>query len=101
MNTDYVIGLHSVIKRAEDLVSCDLEGETALMSVEKGKYYGIDPIGSRIWALIEQARLVSDLCALLLEEFEVELSQCERDVLAFLSELAKDNLVIIVDEPAA
>jgi len=51
---------------ADDLVSCDLEGETALMSVDQGKYYGLDPIGSRIWALLEQARPVVDLCALLL-----------------------------------
>ena len=94
------ISLSSCIIQAGNLVSCDLDGETALMSVEHGKYYGIDPIGSRIWALIEEPRLVSDLCAILLEEFEVEPSQCDHDVLAFLSELAKDNLVKIVDEPA-
>jgi hypothetical protein len=95
------IGLDSWIIQADNLVACDLDGETALMSVEHGKYYGIDAIGSRIWALIEQPRLVSDLCVLLLKEFEVEPSQCEHDVLAFLSELAKDNLVKIVDAPAA
>jgi hypothetical protein len=95
------IGLNSTIKRADDLVSCDLEGETALMSVDQGKYYGLDPIGSRIWALLEQARPVSDLCALLLEEFEVEPWQCEHDVLAFLRDLAQDNLIKVVDEPPA
>jgi len=92
------IGLTSTVQRAEDLVSCDLDGETALMSVENGKYYGLDPIGSRIWSLLEQARPVADLCALLLEEFEVEPSQCRQDVLVFLHELAQDNLIKVVDE---
>jgi hypothetical protein len=95
------IRLNSTVKWADDLVSCDLDGETALMSVENGKYYALDPIGSRIWALLEQAWPVSDLCALLLEEFEVEPSQCEHDVLSFLNGLAQDNLIKVVDEPTA
>jgi Coenzyme PQQ synthesis protein D (PqqD) len=95
------IGLKNTVKRADDLGSCDLDGETALMSVENGQYYGLDPIGSRIWNLLAQARPVSDLCALLLEKFEVEPAQCEHDVLAFLQELAQDNLIKVVDEPPA
>ncbi len=51
--------------------------------------------------VLEQARLVSAICSLLLEEFELEPSQCEHDVLAFLNELAQDNLIKVVDEPAA
>ena len=95
------IGLNSTISKTEDLVSCDLEGETALMSVENGKYYGLDPVGSRIWGLLERSRPVSDLCALLLEEFAVEPAQCETDVLAFLHDLAQDNLIKVIDAPTA
>jgi hypothetical protein len=95
------ISLNSTVKRADDLVSCDLEGETALMSVETGKYYAMDPVGSRIWSLLEQARPVSAICSLLLEDFEVEPYQCEHDVLAFLNGLAQDNLIKVVDEPIA
>jgi len=93
---DPTIRLNSTVKWTDDLVSCDLDGETALMSVENGKYYAMDPMGSRIWALLEQARPVSAICSLLLEEFEVEPSQCEHDVLAFLNELAQDNLIKVV-----
>ncbi|AEB08805.1 lasso peptide biosynthesis PqqD family chaperone [Desulfobacca acetoxidans] len=93
------IGLNQTIQRSDDLVSCDLDGETALMSVANGKYYGLDPVGSRIWVLLEQARPVSDLCAILLQEFEVEASQCQHDVLVFLNELAQDNLIKVFDEP--
>jgi hypothetical protein len=95
------IRLNSTVKRSDDLVSCDLDGETALLSVENGKYYAIDPVGSRIWALLEQARPVSELCTLILEEFEVEPPQCEHDVLAFLNALAQDNLVKVADESTA
>jgi hypothetical protein len=93
------IGLNSTIQCGDNLVSCDLDGETALMSVDQEMYYGLNPIASRIWTLLQQARPVAALCALLQEEFEVELAQCERDVLAFLNEMAHDNLIKVVNEP--
>jgi hypothetical protein len=95
------ISLNSTVKWADDLVSCDLDGETALMSVETGKYYAMDPVGSRIWTLLQQPQSVSELCALLVQEFEVELPQCQEQVLAFLNGLAQDNLLKVVDEPIA
>ena len=92
------IGLSSTVRQADNLVSCNLDRETALMNVNSGCYYGLDPVGSRIWSLIEQERLVSELCALLLEEFEVEPTECQHHVVAFLTELVQKNLVTVVDE---
>jgi hypothetical protein len=92
------IGLNTIIQQADNLVSCVLDGETALMNVASGYYYGLDPVGSRIWALIEQKRLVSQLCTFIVEEFEVEPPQCEHHLLTFLNELAKNNLVKVIDE---
>jgi hypothetical protein len=100
VNTATAIGLHSRIKRAADLVSADLDGEIALMSVAAGKYYGLEPIGSRIWALLEATRSVSEICTILVSEFEVDRERCERELLAFLNDLAKENLIKVVDEPA-
>jgi Coenzyme PQQ synthesis protein D (PqqD) len=94
-----LIGLHSTVRQADNLAFCELDGETALMSTETGRYYGLDPVGSRIWALIASDRLVSELCALLLEEFDVEPAHCAHHVLTFLNELARNHLVV-VDEPA-
>jgi len=101
MSNQNAIDLNSVVVQGEGLVSCDLEGDTALMSVESGKYYGLDPIGSRIWGLIEKPRAVADMCEILQEEFEVERERCEHDVLALLNELAEENLVKVVDDSAA
>jgi hypothetical protein len=94
------VGPNTVIAQIEELVSSDLDGETVMMSVKNGKYYGMDAIGSRIWALIKQPRSVADVCNILLEEFDVDREQCERDVLSFLNKLAEDNLVKVVDANA-
>jgi hypothetical protein len=101
VNTANAIGLHSRLTRAADLVSADLDGEIALMSVAAGKYYGLEPVGSRIWALLETSRSVSEICTVLVAEFEVEREQCEREVLAFLNLMAQANLIKVVNEPTA
>jgi hypothetical protein len=94
------IGLDTVVAQIEELVSSDLDGETVMMSVKNGKYYGMDAIGSRIWALIKQPRSVSELCDILLTEFNVDRERCEKDVLIFLNKLAEDNLIRIVHASA-
>jgi hypothetical protein len=91
---------HTVLTRSQEQVSCELDGETVLMSIADGLYYAMDPIGSHVWALLEHPRQVADLCNLLAQEYDIELAQCEDDVLAFLHELATYNLLTVVHDPA-
>ena len=46
------ISLESIISVAPDLVSCELEGEAAILNLTSGTYYGLDPIGAVVWNLI-------------------------------------------------
>ena len=62
----------SLIARSSELVSSDIDGEVVMMSIENGKYYGLDKVGSRIWELLEDQFLVSDLIDKLLGEFSVD-----------------------------
>jgi hypothetical protein len=91
------VDLETVIVRNEELLTSDLDGETIMLSVESGNYYGLDQVGSRLWALIEQPRSVSDLCDMLVAEFDVERDQCEKDILAFLHELVDEKIVKVAD----
>jgi hypothetical protein len=66
--------------------------------VKSGIYYGLNPIGTRIWKLIQEPRTVPEVCDVLLEEYEVEPERCQRDVLALLQELASKGLIEIKDD---
>jgi Coenzyme PQQ synthesis protein D (PqqD) len=65
---------------AKEQVSCDLAGEAAILNLQTGVYYGLDPVGARIWNLIQQPRTVSDVLQVFLKEYEVDSERCERDV---------------------
>ena len=87
------IEMSSIVRQSEGQVSAAIDGEVVMMSVERGGYYGLDEVGSWIWALIEQPMEVSALCDRLLEEYEVERAACESDVIKFLEELVEQGVV--------
>ena len=89
------ITAETVISQIEEIVASDIDGETVMMSVENGKYYGLDDIGSRIWELIERPVKVSDLVNTLLERFDVDRETCEKDVLEFLNGLNEDKIAVV------
>jgi len=85
----------TVIRQIEEIVASDIDGETVMMSIENGEYYGLDDIGSRIWELIEKPVKVSNLIDTLLERFDVDRGTCEKDVLKFLNDLNGDNILVV------
>lgn len=90
--------VRTIVIQGDEQVTAEIEGEVVMMSVQRGHYYGLDAVGSRIWKLIQEPRSVAALCDLLQEEFEVDRATCERDVLEFLARLAAERLIKVVDE---
>ncbi|MEI6260889.1 MAG: lasso peptide biosynthesis PqqD family chaperone [Deltaproteobacteria bacterium] len=88
-----IISTESVVSPIEDIVVSDIDDEKVMMSVENGQYYNLDSVGSRVWELIVKPVKVSELIDALLLKYDVDRETCERDVLAFLSELHKDEIL--------
>lgn len=87
------IELSSIVRQGSDPVCAEVDGEMVMMSIEKGNYYGLDGIGTRIWQLIAEPVSVSKLCEILLTEFAVDRETCEADVLKFLARMEERNLI--------
>jgi len=83
---------------ARDQVSSNLDGEAAILNLKNGVYYGLDPVGARIWSLIQEPTTVAELRDAIVEEYEVEPDRCERDLLALLRDLAAEGLIEVRDE---
>jgi hypothetical protein len=87
------ISMEEIIKRNSDLMTTEIDGELVLLSIENGKYYSLNGIGTKIWKLIENPIPVLEVCRKLMSEFEVDSKRCEYEVQAFLSELISASLV--------
>lgn len=91
----------SVVVAAKDQVSCDLEGEAAILNLANGTYYGLDLIGAQVWTLLQQPRRVAEIRDAVLREYEVEPERCQSDLLALLERLRAEGLIEVRDGPAA
>jgi hypothetical protein len=85
--------LDSQIVRAGDVTSAEVDDEMVMMSLASDAYFGLDDIGTRIWALLEKPITLGEVCRALQGEYDVTPEQCARDVLLFVTELAEKGLV--------
>jgi len=88
-----LIGLNSVIQRKTGLADTEIDTNKVLMSVETGKYYGLNTLATNIWMRIERPMVVSDLINDLVESFDVSLEVAQTEVIAFLNDLKKNKLL--------
>jgi hypothetical protein len=92
-----VISVHeqSTIVASKAHVSSDLDGEVVILSLENGLLYGLDPIASRLWKLIQVPASFVELRAALLAEYDVSAHQLEADIRELLSRLAEERIIEI------
>jgi len=96
MTADENILLEATVVVSKEQASADLD-EAAILNLKDGVYYGLDPVGARIWKLIQTPRTVREVRDMILEEYDVEADRCEKDLIALLQDLAKNDLIDIVD----
>lgn len=80
---------------SSEQVSCDLGGEAAIVNLKNGVYYGLDPVGARVWNLLRGPITFAQLLDALLCVYEVERLMLESDMRTFLNQLAEQGLVEI------
>ena len=96
MANEAILTLETVVVRRPGAVSAPVGNETATMNVDKGMYYGLDDIGTRIWALVESPRAVVEICDELTVQYDVDIDTCRRDVIRFLDVLLDAEILDIV-----
>lgn len=76
------------------VLSRELAGETVLLNLESGVYYGLDAVGTRAWNLLAEERTLTDVCSIMLEEFDVSPEKLEGDLTALVTELCEKQLLV-------
>ncbi len=99
MNGISKISPAAVLVRNDEPVSVEVERSVVMMSLDLGKYFGLNEVGSRIWELLERPRPMADLCAVLQQEFDVDPDACHAEVSEFLLALANEGLIQIDNDP--
>lgn len=88
------ITLETALRRNNEILHAPVgTEEVVMMNVAAGCYYGLNAVAARIWELLERPRTIAELQALVCEEFEVDASTCEPEVLKFVNDLIDNGIV--------
>jgi Coenzyme PQQ synthesis protein D (PqqD) len=90
---DAPVSLHTVVVASAEQISCPLGEEAAILNLKSSVYYGVNPVGARVWELLKQPKSVSELRDILLDEYEVDQEGCLRDLLALLHKMREEGLI--------
>ena len=87
-----------VFIRSQAVVSRVVAGETLIVPVrakvgDLASIYSFNGTGSLIWKMLASPRTVSELAAAVLQEYEVDPANVERDVVDFVTEMKAVGLV--------
>ncbi len=92
-----MVSLDSSVVVPKDVVFREIAGESVLLDLRTGEYFGLNEVGTRIWSLLAETGSLGLAHERLLEEFEVDPSQLRRDLLSLVEELARRCLVDLDD----
>ena len=89
-----MIRLESYPRRRAQIIAQQASDTTILLSLENGQYYTLNEVGGRVWSLCDGSRRVTDMVAMIQQEYEVPAETIEADVLELLEELIHEQLVV-------
>lgn len=81
------------IRPAERLLAQKVQDEMVMLDLERGVYYGLDPVGTRMFELACQLPSAAQVVAVLRTEFDAPAAVLEHDLESFLDELAAAGLI--------
>lgn len=85
--------LTSRVRIRDDVLSRDLQGEQVILDLSSGVYFGLDPVGTRIWHLLQAHQPLQKVLDSLIDEYEVTEAQCAQDLLSFVALMVEKGLV--------
>ena len=83
----------SVVAISARQISSAMGAEQAILQLDSGKYFGLNPVGARVWQLAAEPHKVSEILATLLAEYEVPADRCRADLFALLQKLQAAGLI--------
>jgi len=78
---------------ADDVVFRDLAGESVLLNLGTGTYFGLDAVGTRLWHLLKEQGSATAAVATLQSEYDVDERRLRQDVEALISQLLAKGLL--------
>ena len=86
------------VKTPPEVMTRTVGEEVVILDLATGTYFGLDPVGARMWELMADGKTLGEVCDRMLDEYEVSREALEGDVLHLTEELTTQGLIGIESE---
>ena len=84
--------LTTVVKKNDSVAWRIIDGEALLVDPLQSLIYPLNPVGTRIWELLDGGKTVHSIISTVCDEFEGDSKTIEEDVVLFVEDLIKKGL---------
>ena len=77
----------------------ELEGESVILNLETEHYFGLDEVGTHMLQVLVEAATLREGARILEGEYDTDGETLNEDLMAFVSELVDNGLVVLGDGP--
>lgn len=88
-----IVDENTRVVRNDELPTGEVEGELVALDLERGECFGMDQIGSAVWAIAAEPVTIAQIAESLTERFDVERERCLADIRPFVGDLIAEGLL--------
>lgn len=85
--------LRDSFRLSDEVVFREVGGEAVILDLKSGTYFGLDPVGTRIWHMLSGGVSVEQVVTAIVAEYDVARTTAETDVLDLVSDLCRRQLI--------
>ena len=82
-----------IYERATDLLEAELGAELVALDEPRGECFGFNEVATSVWRLLDRPRSLVGLKDGLLDEYDVDADECERDLRELIGKLCDMALI--------
>jgi hypothetical protein len=82
-----------------DVLFRELDDEGVLLNLKTGIYFGLNPVGTRIWQLVAEHGSLERVLDVMLQEYEIGRRELASDLLELSRQLCAGGLAEVVRAP--
>ncbi len=90
--------LNKYVEKNSDTASRILDGEAVVVLPMESMVYTFDPVGTRIWELIDGFKKIASIVNDIQKEFEVCSDVAKQDTIDFINELVTKKMLTLYDD---
>jgi hypothetical protein len=83
----------TMVSRSPSVVTAEIDGEIMMMSIEHGRYWNLDDVGTDIWRRIDPPCSFDRLVDALVSEYDADRAVIAADVKALLQRMLAEDVV--------